>query len=202
MNLKTSNKFNAQKRIIGLTGGIATGKSTVTNYLAEKYQVPVFDADILSREAVQVGSPILEKISHRYSDILLSDGSLNRVKLGAIIFNNTEERRWIESQIHPYVYQRFSEAISQSVEPNIVLAIPLLFEANMTDLVTEIWVVYCNFDTQIKRLMERDKLSKEQAKLRINSQLSLEEKCRKADHILDNSSSLEDLIKQIDKIIV
>lgn len=202
MNLKTSNKFNSQKRIIGLTGGIATGKSTVTNYLAEKYHIPVFDADILAREAVQVGSPILEKISHRYSDILLSDGSLNRVKLGSIIFNNTEERRWIESQIHPYVYQRFTEAISQSSEVTILLAIPLLFEANMTDLVTEIWVVYCNFETQIKRLMERDKLSLEEAQLRINSQLSLEEKCRKSDHTLDNSSSLENLLKQIDKLMI
>ena len=96
------------KRIIGLTGGIATGKTTVANYLASAYNLPVFDADIYARDAVAVGSPILSAIAQRYSkEILLPDGSLNREKLGTIIFAQPEERHWIESLIHPYVVERF-----------------------------------------------------------------------------------------------
>ncbi|MCT7948594.1 dephospho-CoA kinase [Ancylothrix sp. C2] len=201
MHLKTFRDSNNKKRIIGLTGSIATGKTTVSNYLAEKYGLPVFDADILAREAVAVGSPILEKFASRYPDILLADGSLNRPKLGSIIFNNSDERRWVESQIHPYVRQRFVEAISNTSHPTIVLAIPLLFEAQMTDLVTEIWVVYCNPETQIKRLMQRDNLSQEQAETRIKSQMSLEEKCNLATLILDNSTTQKNLQKQIDKTL-
>lgn len=197
MNLKPSN-VNTKKRIIGLTGSIATGKTTVSNYLAEKYNLPVFDADILAREAVAVGSPILEKIANRYPDILLPDGSLNRPKLGSIIFSNFEDRRWVESQIHPYVHQRFIESIAKATQPTLVLAIPLLFEAKMTDLVTEIWVVFCNKETQIKRLMKRDNLNQEQAESRIKSQMSLEEKCAQADIVLDNSSTQENLLQQID----
>lgn len=197
MNLKQS-RANSKKRIIGLTGSIATGKTTVSKYLAEKYNLPVFDADILAREAVAAGSPILEKIANRYPEILLADGSLNRPKLGSIIFSNSDERRWVESQIHPYVHQRFIESIANETQPTLVLAIPLLFEAKMTDLVTEIWVVYCNPTTQIKRLMKRDNLSQEQAESRIKSQMSLEEKCAQADIVLDNSSTLENLLKQVD----
>lgn len=197
MNLKQS-RANSKKRIIGLTGSIATGKTTVSNYLAEKYNLPVVDADILAREAVAAGSPILEKIANRYTEILLADGSLNRPKLGSIIFSNSDERRWVESQIHPYVHQRFIESIANETQPTLVLAIPLLFEAKMTDLVTEIWVVYCNPETQIQRLMQRDNLSQEQAESRIKSQISLEEKCAQADIVLDNSSTLENLLKQVD----
>ena len=197
MNLKQS-RANSKKRIIGLTGSIATGKTTVSNYLAEKYNLPVVDADILAREAVAAGSPILEKIANRYTEILLADGSLNRPKLGSIIFSNSDERRWVESQIHPYVHQRFIESIANETQPTLVLAIPLLFEAKMTDLVTEIWVVYCNPETQIQRLMQRDNLSQEQAESRIKSQMSLEEKCAQTDIVLDNSSTLENLLKQVD----
>jgi dephospho-CoA kinase len=159
------------KRIIGLTGGIATGKTTVANYLAIAYNLPILDADIYARDAVSIGSPILNAIHLRYLEqILLPDGSLNRSKLAEIIFNSEEERRWLESLIHPYVRQRFLEEIAVSPQP-MVLAIPLLFEAKMTDLVTEIWVVSCSKEQQIQRLIERDRLTYEQALSRINSQM-------------------------------
>ena len=187
-------------RIIGITGSIGTGKTTVSNYLANTHKLPVFDADILAREAVGSGSTILEKIVERYgTDIILNDGNLNRQKLGNIIFNQPNERIWLEQQIHPYVRDRFLQATAQlSANATAVFAIPLIFEAKMTDLVTEIWVVFAEKEIQLNRLMQRDGLSLEQANARINSQIPLAEKCEKADVILDNSSSLEALLQQVD----
>ncbi|MCT7971868.1 dephospho-CoA kinase [Laspinema olomoucense] len=188
------------KRKIGLTGGIATGKTTVSNYLKNIHQLPVFDADIYAREAVQIGSPVLNQIVKRYgSDLLLPDRSLNRQKLGEIVFNQPQEKQWLEEQIHPQVRDRFLREIAALPEQSTaVLVIPLLFEAQMTDLVTEIWVVSCPGDRQIQRLMERDGLTLDQARARINSQMPLFEKCDRADIVLDNSSTLEHLIQQID----
>ncbi|NDJ20157.1 dephospho-CoA kinase [Nostoc sp. B(2019)] len=187
------------KRIIGLTGGIATGKTTVANYLASAYNLPILDADIYARDAVSTGSPILDAIAQRYGEqILLPDASLNRQKLGEIIFNHQDERNWIEGFIHPYVRDRFLKEIAQSPSQTLVLVIPLLFEAGMTNLVTEIWVVRCSQEQQLQRLMQRNHLNREQAKARINSQLSLEEKVARADVVLDNSFTLEALLKQVD----
>ncbi|MDZ8226796.1 MULTISPECIES: dephospho-CoA kinase [unclassified Nostoc] len=187
------------KRIIGLTGGIATGKTTVTNYLASAYNLPILDADICARETVSLGSPILDAIAGRYGEqILLPDGSLNRQKLGEIIFNRQDERNWIDNLIHPDVRDRLEEAIALSCSQTLVLVVPLLFEAGMTDLVTEVWVVYCSQEQQLQRLIQRNHLNKEQAQARINSQLSIEEKVAHADVVLDNSSTLEVLLKQVD----
>lgn len=187
------------KHIIGLTGGIATGKTTVTNYLASTYNLPILDADIYAREAVSLGSPILGAIAQRYGEqILLPDGSLNRQKLGEIIFNRQDERNWIDNLIHPDVRDRFLKAIVQSSSQTLVLVVPLLFEAGMTDLVTEIWVVRCSQEQQLQRLLQRNHLNREQAQARINSQLSIEEKVAHADVVLDNSSTLKVLLKQVD----
>lgn len=188
------------RRIIGLTGGISTGKSTVSDYLASSYKLPILDADVYAREAVQPGSPPLEEIVKRYGEgMLLADGTLNRRELGNIVFSNSDERLWLEQQIHPYVRDRMNSALlSLSQNPIIVLSIPLLFEANLTNLVTEIWVVYCSPEQQTARLMQRNNLTLDEAKARINSQMSLEEKCDRADIVLDNSSTLEALFKQVD----
>lgn len=190
------------RRIIGLTGGIGTGKTTVSHYLATTYQLPVLDADIFARVAVQLGSPVLRAIAERYGwDILLADGTLNRRQLGQIVFSNPSERRWLEQQIHPYVRDRFIEEIHDTPQQTIVLVVPLLFEAGMTDLVTEIWVVRCSRQQQLERLMQRDQLTLEQAQARISSQLPIEEKAARADVVLDNSSTHEDLLKQVDAAI-
>ncbi|WP_414566267.1 MULTISPECIES: dephospho-CoA kinase [unclassified Anabaena] len=187
------------KRIIGLTGGIATGKTTVANYIASTYNIPILDADIYARDAVAVGSPILSAIAQRYGQKILSpDGSLNRQQLGEIIFDNQHERSWLENLIHPYVSDRLINAIAESPSPILVLVIPLLFEAQMTHLVTEIWVVYCSDSQQLQRLIQRNHLSEKQAQTRINSQLSLAEKVAKADVVLDNSSTPEALLQQVD----
>lgn len=195
-------------RLIGLTGGIGSGKTTVANYLGDHYQIAIWDADLYAREAVLPGGEILTSIVQRYGiHLLQADGTLNRPKLGEIIFNNTEERYWVEGQIHPWVRQRFLTNIhdlqnTQAIKQKIaVLVVPLLFEANMTDLVSEIWVVYVPELLQIERLMQRDCLTYDQVSVRINSQMPLFKKCDQADVILDNSGSLSDLLKQIDRAI-
>ena len=188
------------QRLIGLTGGIATGKTTVSNYLRDRYGFPILDADIYAKEAVEVDSPIFQKIVKRYgSEIQLENRALNRTKLGDIIFNNTDEKVWLEAQIHPYVRKRFQEGIDSLDNQIIVLSIPLLIEANLTHLVSEIWVVYCNVEQQIQRLQQRNHLTEQQAIARIKNQLPLAEKIIRADVVLDNSVSLEYLYQQIDQ---
>lgn len=208
-------------RLIGLTGGISTGKTTVSNYLAKTYQLPIWDADLYAREAVSVGSPVLNAIVNHYgSNILLSDGNLNRQQLASIIFADPSEKTWLEQQIHPFVLNCFVKNIQQlqsekirssSPEPrqlpDAVLVIPLLFEAKMTDLVTEIWVVYCPPEQQKLRLIQRENstlkssLTSEEAQARIDSQMPLPQKCQLADIVLDNSSTPEALFQQIDQAI-
>lgn len=188
----------SSQRVIGLTGGIATGKTTVSRYLADVYRLPILDADFYAREAVKLGSPILTQIFNRYGSIVqFYDGTLNRQKLGNIIFNNLQEKQWLESLIHPYVRNCLESQIKQMSQDTIVLVVPLLFEAKMTDLVTEIWVVYCSYEEQIKRLIARDNLSEEQAKVRIANQFPIEDKMAAADVVLDNSEALAHLYQQI-----
>jgi dephospho-CoA kinase len=191
------------KNLIGLTGGIATGKSTVANYLATTYNLPILDADIYARDAVSVGSPILSQIAEKYGrEIILSDGNLNRSKLGEIIFHQPEERYWVEGVIHPYVRNCFAKAINESSANTLILVIPLLFEANLENLVNQIWVVSCSPQQQKERLIERNNLTPEQAAARINSQLPIVEKIARADVVLDNSANLESLLQQIDKVLL
>jgi dephospho-CoA kinase len=188
------------RRLIGLTGGIATGKSTVAHYLADTYKLTILDADLYAREAVAPGSPILTEIFDRSGDrVQVPDSSLKRQALGEIIFNDPAEKAWLESKIHPYVRQRFESAISSSCA-DAVLVIPLLFEADMTDLTTEVWVVCCPFEEQIKRLIQRDNISRQQAIIRIKNQMPLSEKIARADVVLDNFSTVENLWQQIDRV--
>ena len=172
-------------------------------YLARRYELPVLDADLYAREAVAKGSDVLAAIAHRYnSKILLPDGTLNRAHLGQIIFHNPAEKAWVEQQIHPFVRARFQEETAAfSPEQTLVYAIPLLFEANLTHLVSETWVVACSAAQQKERLMERNQLSAADAQARIDAQMSLAEKCRRADYVLDNSGSREGLFAQVDGLL-
>lgn len=188
------------QRIIGLTGGIATGKSTVSDYLATTHQLPILDADIYAREAVAIGSPILLALAQRYgNNILLEDDALNRQELGTIIFNQPDEKKWVEQQIHPFVRQRFIQVHNEyPPTQTLIYSIPLLFEANLTHLVSEIWVVVCSLQQQQQRLMARNNLSQVDAKARISNQLPLSKKAAQADQVLDNSSARPSLYRQVD----
>ena len=190
------------KRVIGLTGGIATGKTTVADYLADAYNLPILDADIYAREAVAANSPLLQQITKRYGEkILLGDGSLNREQLGEIIFNDQQELLWVDNLIHPYVGDRIFAGIKETSVETLIAVVPLLFEAKMTDLVTEIWVVTCSPKQQLNRLIERNQLTPEQAQARISSQMALAEKAKKADIVLNNNSGVEELLQQVDVAI-
>ena len=189
------------RRLIGLTGGIATGKTTVSEYLKAVYHLPILDADRYAREAVEPGSIILEQIIDHYGQTILTDqGQLDRFQLGNLIFRNPTERQWLEGLIHPYVQTCFAKELTQlSDTPTIVLAIPLLFEAQLTHWVTEIWVVCCTAVQQRDRLMRRNGFTALEAQDRITAQLPLEEKCQSADVVLDNSGTLDFLYEQIDR---
>lgn len=190
------------RRVIGLTGGIASGKSTVTDYLREVYHISILDADRLAREAVQPRSPISDRIFRHFGGRIQSPaGNLDRAKLAEIIFNQPDERRWLEAQIHPFVRQGFEQRLKQNGDRILVFAIPLLFEAQMTDLVTEIWVVSCPMEMQISRLQQRNQLSRTQAIARIESQAPLAEKIALANRVIDNQGSLETLYRQVDQAI-
>ena len=197
--MATSRQPPVQQRVIGLTGGIATGKTTVSDYLASQHGLPVFDADLFARDAVAPGTPALEAIATRFGpDILLPDGNLDRRALGAIVFADPAERQWLEAQIHPQVRARFLDAIARCDRDALVLAIPLLFEARLEGLATEIWVVACSPELQLARLMDRDRLAAAQARARIAAQMPLAEKIARADCVLDNSGPIENLLHQID----
>ncbi|OLP16531.1 dephospho-CoA kinase [Leptolyngbya sp. 'hensonii'] len=201
------------KRVIGLTGGIGMGKTLVSRYLEAAHHLPILDADVYARDAVAPGSPILATIVARYgAELLLADQTLDRRRLGSLVFNDPAERLWLEQQIHPYVRDRFQAALSAEVYQQgttIVLVIPLLFEAGMTDLVTEIWVVYTSRKLQIERLLQRElgdgsdgnslKLAEIQA--RIDSQMAIAEKIGAADVVLENSSTPEALYAQVDRAL-
>lgn len=192
------------QRLIGLTGGIATGKSTVATYLQDYYGIPILDADVYARDAVQVNSSILRAIAHRYGpEILQADGSLNRGKLGEIIFYNHREKTWVENQIHPYVKQCFlMELAKLQRRPMVILVIPLLFEAELTDWVSEIWVVTCSRSNQLKRLMARNGLSRDQALARMASQMALADKVARANLVLTNDTTVAALREQIDQALL
>ncbi len=191
------------QRIIGLTGGIATGKSTVAHYLETQHGLPVLDADVYSRQAVALGSPILEAIAQRYGPtILLVDGTLDRAQLGQLIFQDATEKAWLEQQIHPFVRQRFAVDMAQNSKAAVIVqVIPLLFEANLTDQVTEIWVVSCSAATQLQRLMSRNQLSQAAAEMRIQNQWPLSQKVERADVVLNNDTTLTHLYEQIDTVL-
>jgi dephospho-CoA kinase len=191
------------QRIIGLTGGIATGKSTVSNYLMDPYQLPVLDADDYARQAVAPGAPILAAIVARYGATMVQpDGSLDRSRLGEVIFSHPTEKAWLEQHIHPFVRGCFAAAMAQLGDAAVVVqAIPLLFEANLTHQVSEIWVVTCTPDQQRQRLMQRNHLTLGQAEARIRSQMPLTQKVAQADVVLDNSRDLPHLFRQVDQAL-
>jgi dephospho-CoA kinase len=204
-NLTMPASIKPLPRTIGLTGGMGMGKTTVSNYLQDSHNLPVLDADLYARKAVEPGSQVLTKIVERYgASVLLPTAELDRTRLGEIVFNNAPERLWLEQQIHPYVRDRLEAELQRLAAQNYttaVLVIPLLFEARMTDLVTEIWVVRSADGQQVERLQRRDQLSLEQIHARINSQMPIEKKIEQANVVLDNSSTPEDLFRQVDRAL-
>ena len=190
------------EKIIGITGGLATGKSTVSDYLERRYGLKILDADLYAREATEKNNSILGEIVNRYGQkILLDSGQLDRLQLAQIIFNQDQEKKWLENLIHPYVKKRFLEDLHSSNDDVIVFVVPLLFEVGMQNMVDETWLVTCSPQQQIERVIKRNSLSKEQALARINNQWDLDTKRNLADLIIENTEDLNYLYKQIDRAI-
>lgn len=189
--------------IIGLTGGIASGKSTVARMLEEKGAY-LLDADRLARQAVEPGQPAWQEIVNWLGpQILLPDQNIDRAKLGDLIFNDSGKRKKLNKIVHPWVGQRFttlSEDIKQK-DPQAILVydIPLLIEAGMQKIVDLVLLVYVPRETQILRLQERDKLSRDKAEARLRAQMSLDEKKQYADYVIDNRGMLAETARQVDQ---
>jgi dephospho-CoA kinase len=195
----------SQTITIGLTGGIAMGKSIVAKHLVDRYGWIVLDADLIARDAVLPGSPILQSIARRYGSALIQpDGSLDRQQLGTIVFADSQERHWLEQQIHPFVREQLQRGRDQAIrfqEKAVVLMVPLLFEAGMADLVDQVWVVACTEAQQIQHLIQRDGLTEAQAKARIASQMPIAEKRQRADRVFENDGTLATLLTQVDEAV-
>jgi dephospho-CoA kinase len=190
--------------VVGLTGGIASGKSTVSSMLKEM-GITVIDADIESRLAVQNGEPAYTQIVRTFGeDILLPDGGIDRQKLGSIIFHNEQKRQLLNQIVHPDVRRRMTEkkeAAIKKAEKIVILDIPLLFESKLTNMVDKTVLVYIDQNIQLTRLMERNNLSKEEAEARISSQMPLSEKLGLADKVINNNGSLDETKRQLDEIL-
>jgi len=190
--------------VIGLTGGIACGKSTVSNMLKES-GITVIDADVEARQAVKKGEPAYNQIIAEFGEeIILADGEIDRQKLGSIIFYDAKKRQILNGIVHPDVRRRMSEQIENAVkgkEEVIVLDIPLLFESKLTYMADKTLLVYVDKETQLERLMKRNQLSIDDANARIQSQMPLSEKLDLADAVINNNGSIEDTKQQLASIL-
>ena len=190
--------------IIGLTGSIASGKSTVSSMLTD-YHIPVVDADKISRDVVCPGEKAYQQIVETFGEkILLEDKKIDRKKLGAIIFPDKEKRTQLNEIVHPAVRESMAKLREDYIAGGatcVVLDIPLLFESKQTHLIDKTLVVYVNKATQLERLMNRDNSTETEANSRINSQISLDEKAEMADAVIDNNGTKEQAKEQLDELL-
>ena len=186
-------------KIIGITGGIASGKSTVTNFLRKK-GFEVVDADAVVHQLQKPGGRLFQILVEHFGEkILLEDGELNRPLLASLIFNNSDEREWSKQTQGIIIRQELGTLRDKFYETEelFFMDIPLLFEQDYAAWFDETWLVYVSPDVQLKRLMKRNHLSKESAEARLASQWSLEEKKKLANHLLDNNGSRDQLLSQV-----
>ena len=200
-------KSKNNQRRIGLTGGIASGKTTITNYIRKHKNIPILDADNLARELIKPNTYGYKKILDYFGNKIIdhknnSEKVINRKLLRNIIFKHSESKEWIEKLLHPLIKEKMIEECSRYKNTQtLVLVIPLLFEAKFEDICTEIWLVKCPKELQKKRLITRDKISEKNAYDYINLQLSFEEKRKFSDIILDNSDDQNKWIQTIRELL-
>ena len=190
-------------RKIALTGGIATGKSYVANLLREA-GVPIVDADVRSREVVALGTPGLAAVRQRFGpDLIRRDGTMDRIRIGQIIFKDKRARQDLEAIIHPAVQRAIDKFFDHLPKrtPFAVADIPLLFETKREGQFTSVVVVACPREMQLQRLMERNKLSKEDAERRLAAQLPIDQKLKKADYVIRTDGTFDETNAQVDALI-
>ena len=190
-------------KVIGLTGGIATGKSTVAEVL-EIHGFKVIDADVAARQAVDKGTEGLKAVEALFgSEAITADGEMDRKYVGEIVFNDAEMLEKLNAIVHPIVRDIMDKEKEKYLAEgyDVVLDIPLLFENGLEETVDETWLVYSSESIQVDRLMERNDLSAEDARARIYSQISIDKKRRMADHVIDNRDTKLDLKQNIEAFL-
>ncbi|HCY3123270.1 TPA: dephospho-CoA kinase [Staphylococcus aureus] len=190
-------------KVIGLTGGIASGKSTVSELLSV-FGFKVVDADKAAREAVKKGSKGLAQVREVFGDEAIDEnGEMNRRYMGDLVFNHPEKRLELNAIIHPIVRDIMEEEKQEYLKQgyNVIMDIPLLFENELENTVDEVWVVYTSESIQMDRLMQRNNLSLEDAKARVYSQISIDKKSRMADHVIDNLGHKLELKQNLERLL-
>jgi len=184
--------------IVALTGGIGSGKSTVASAFAAR-GAAIVDADIIAREVVQPGAPALEALSQRFGkQIIHSDGSLNRPLLREKIFNNNEDKQWVNNLIHPLVHARTLQFFSETSAPYILWVVPLLVENGLQSKADRVLVVDVTLEIQLSRTMKRDSVSLQQAQQIISAQVSRSQRLAYADDIIDNNGAPDTIGSRVD----
>jgi len=190
--------------IIGLTGSIGTGKSMISEQF-RTLQIPVVDADVIAREVVEPGKSAYDSIVESFGeDILHDDKTLNRQALGSIVFQDETKRKQLNNIIHPAIRKEMLEQRDDYVSQGascVVLDIPLLYESKLTHFVDKVLVVTVEPGVQLQRILDRDKMSEEEALRRIQSQIPVAEKAEIADAVIDNNGSIEDSYEQLDTVL-
>lgn len=186
---------------IGLTGGIASGKSTVSAYLVAMGAV-LIDADQIAREVVLPGTPALNKIEQLFgTEVITEEGTLNRKKLGELVFANESSRKLLEGILHPEIRKIMNQRMNQLEADNprrlVVVDVPLLYESGLASMFDKVMLVYVPREIQLERLMNRDGLSRGQAEARLEAQMPIEQKVQLADFVIDNSGTLEETGAQL-----
>jgi dephospho-CoA kinase len=193
-------KDKNNKFVVGLTGGIGSGKSAATA-LFEKHKIDIIDADQVARDVVEIGSEGLAKIAEHFgNDILLESGALNRAALREQVFNNESEKQWLNSLLHPLIRQQMLTLIAVSNSPYCILSVPLLVENKLTVMCDKVVVVDCPEAMQLSRAMQRDGSTEQTIKNIMASQADRDTRLAAADFVLDNSSSLAHLAQQVDEL--
>lgn len=195
---------NDNRLVVGITGGIATGKTTVCNMLKEM-GAPLIDFDQIAREVVEPGRPAWNKIVDYFGrQILMENNHIDRKRLSSIVFADIEKRKRLEALVHPEMYGEFVRQINEIARESpgaiILVAAPLLIELNMQYRFHKVVVVYTSKETQIKRLMKRDNITREQAENILKAQIPIDEKCGYADFVINNEGSLENTRKQVKEL--
>ena len=199
-------RWKGKQRRIGITGGIASGKTIIGNFLFQAKKWPILDSDLYAHEALKLNSSISRKVLLRFGDQIvqqttISSKAINRKALAKIIFKNDIEKEWLEGIIHPFVNKRIEEELEKLKSNSIIiLIIPLLFEKNYTNICSEILYIDCSKAKQIERLQIRDKLSIEESNQRINAQWENSFKKQFADFIITNSIDNESWKEQLNKL--
>ncbi|KAA8667512.1 dephospho-CoA kinase [Vibrio gigantis] len=184
--------------IIGLSGGIASGKTTVANLFNEHFGIDIVDADIVAREVVALGSDGLKQITEHFGEsILLEDGTLNRSRLRELIFSNPKEKQWLNDLLHPMIRDKIDSDLSKITSPYGLLVAPLLVENQMQGMANRVLIVDVPAEVQIERTMNRDNVSREQVASILKSQASREQRLAVADDVIKNHTKNQELLPQI-----